>query len=475
MTPPVRIRALAALAALILIHPASAQQGGPRKEDVKSFVVDPAPSPGPTFRYRLLPLESERTPGDAAPIYLRIGLELDPGRFKSIGEKGAAWMGKPAEEFPVAEARTFVDEWRFKTEQIAFGARRQSCDWSYTLPEERERSFEILLPDAQAMRTWARLLEIKARVETLEGRFDEAIRTAETGFAFARHVGEGPFLINGLVGIAMATVTLVRVEEMVTRPGAPNLYWALTALPRPLIGLRGAMETEQRLGENLVPELADLDRPRTEAEWSSLYLRLLGRLDGLMKKYHTDALSGAAPPLGPLDPAGFKARHLAEARRALEGQPAPAGPMTDERALVLLVAGRYRELRDAVFRPFYLPFPESAAARAEAERRMQAEKSGPAGVLARLMPSFDAAIQAEVRLDRRVAALRVVEAIRMHAAANGGKLPATLDAVTVVPVPLDPVTGKPFEYRVEGDTAVLIGSGPRIPPPWIYHRITIRK
>ena len=445
---------------------------------MKIFVVDPAQAPRPTFRYRLLPLESDRTPGDAAPVYLRIRHELDSARLKAIDDNYVAWVQPPDGKLNLAEARAFVDQWKKVVEQIGFGARRKTCDWAYTLPEQRLNAIEILLPDAQGMRTWCRLLMIRAQVEIVEGKYDEAIRTIETGIGFARHVGEGPFLINGLVGIAMATEMISRAEGLVARPGAPNLYWALTALPRPLVDLRGAVETEYRMGEYLVPELDDLDRPRTEAEWSSLYLRLIERLDGLRSKYKLDgAVSGLATlPARTFGPAAFKARFLDEARRAAGGRPATAGPMTDDRALVLLVADRYRELRDVAFRPAYLPFPTSAPAMAEAEARLKAEQSGPAGVLAALMseqvkPSLDA----QVRLDRRVAALRVVEALRMHAASNDGKLPASLADVTVVPIPPDPVTGKPFEYRLDGDTAVLVGPGDRIAPPWIHYRGAFRK
>lgn len=85
-----------------------------------------------------------------------------------------------------------------------------------------------------------------------------------------------------------------------------------------------------------------------------------------------------------------------------------------------------------------------------------------------------AGLDAQMRLDRRVAALRVVEAIRLYAASHDGKLPEELNQVTEVPVPEDPATGKPFEYRRDGAAAVLtmpdLGLRP-IPP----YRITIRK
>ncbi len=476
--------ALAVAMTLGLAAPGMAQLTGiqssnptPRPPDRKSFVVDAMSAPVPAFRYRLLPTASERTTGDAAPVYLRIAHATPSESLRQISEKYVAWVQKSTEPFPTAEARAFVDSWGGRTQQLAFGARRKSCDWAYTLPEQRAESLEILLPDAQEMRTWGRLLEIKARVEVAEGNFDEAIRTYETGLGFARHVGKGPFLINVLVGVAMSTSIVTGLEDLSARPGAPNLYWALTALPRPLVSMRTALENEAVLGENLVPELTGLDRPRTEAEWSSLYLRLIERLDGLRTRYKLDDPGSGLASLLPraYGPTAFKARFLDEARRALAGRPVALGPMTDDRALVLFVADRYRALRDDQLKPRYLPFAESAGLAAEAEARMKAEKVGPAAVFDALMPAMGAAMQAEVRLDRRVAALRVVEALRMHAAAHGGKLPATLAEVTVVPIPLDPATARPFEYRLDGDTATLTAPPARLAPPWIDHRITIRK
>ncbi len=59
-----------------------------------------------------------------------------------------------------------------------------------------------------------------------------------------------------------------------------------------------------------------------------------------------------------------------------------------------------------------------------------------------------------MRLERQLNALQAIEAIRMHAAQTG-KLPATLEEITIVPVPLNPVTEKPFVYRLDGETAIL--------------------
>src|SRR5438270_7314564 len=111
---------------------------------------------------------------------------------------------------------------------------------------------------------------------------DEAVRTLETGLAFARHVAEGPFLINDLVGIAVANSMLERVDELIARPDAPNLYWALSTLPRPLIGVRESSENEIKLIEWMFPELDEVGRPRSEADWASL----LGRFHRRIKSFY---------------------------------------------------------------------------------------------------------------------------------------------------------------------------------------------
>jgi hypothetical protein len=58
-------------------------------------------------------------------------------------------------------------------------------------------------------------------------------------------------------------------------------------------------------------------------------------------------------------------------------------------------------------------------------------------------------------LERDIAALRVIEAVRMYAASHAGRPPKALSDIDRVPVPLNPATGKPFEYRLEGRTAIL--------------------
>lgn len=59
--------------------------------------------------------------------------------------------------------------------------------------------------------------------------------------------------------------------------------------------------------------------------------------------------------------------------------------------------------------------------------------------------SVMACLNAQIQCDRRVAALRTIEALRLHAVSHDGKLPESLGHVTEVPIPDDPATGKPLE------------------------------
>ena len=58
-------------------------------------------------------------------------------------------------------------------------------------------------------------------------------------------------------------------------------------------------------------------------------------------------------------------------------------------------------------------------------------------------------------LKRKIQALRIIEAVRHYLVEHDGKLPATLDEIKDVPIPIDPLTEAPFVWRVEGNSAVL--------------------
>ncbi|HUY31990.1 MAG TPA: hypothetical protein VMV69_04355 [Pirellulales bacterium] len=90
-------------------------------------------------------------------------------------------------------------------------------------------------------------MKLQAKLQIVEGRLDEALHTLQTGYAMGQHAARGPTLINGLIGIAICGMMSSRLRDLIQQPGAPNLYWALTTLPDPLIDLRACMEAESQI------------------------------------------------------------------------------------------------------------------------------------------------------------------------------------------------------------------------------------
>jgi thiol-disulfide isomerase/thioredoxin len=449
--------------------------GAPDKE----FIVFPAPAPVPALGWALLPRDPDRTPGDAAPIYLRLRAEGGDAGLREAASKANEWLRRPLRDFPAVEAGAFLERWSDQLKEIEYGARRRSCDWNYPIRERSEQLIMIQFTDAYRMARWSALLALKARVEIAGGRCGDALHTIASGLAFHQHAAGAPFLLHTLVATGGDQMMFDRLDELITLPDAPNLYWALTALPRPLVDFRSAMENESRLIERLVPELTDTRRSRSEADWSALLSSIIARMDGIEKMYGTTDSGKGSEKAVSRDLARLKAELLPEARSYVAKMPkadrAANVPMSDNQVIVLYIAGWYRERWDDLFKASYLPYPEARPFydAAIAQRRRE-ETSHPLALLSGLAPAVPRLHEHDAEVDRRVAALRAVEAVRLHAAANGGRMPASIDAVGIVPIPPDPVTGKPFLYAREGETATLVREGPPPARLKVVYRIAPR-
>ncbi|HEY7156874.1 MAG TPA: hypothetical protein VH575_23100 [Gemmataceae bacterium] len=444
----------------------------------RALAVTPVSAPVPALKYRLYPSTMERKEGNAVPIYLRFAHERLDSRKKELREEPEKWNKLPLEKLPLDEVKKFLNNGRlvYDFRQLDLGARRKTADWNYTL--DAGDPIGLLLPDAQEMRMQVPLLVLKARVEIVERRYADAIHTLETGFSFSQQISQGPFLINALIGIACATQCADCLLELSERPDAPNLYWALAVLPRPLIDLRRANELEQQLMERQLPDMADLQRPRSPEQWEAALQRVRKELERLTK-----ANQGAmAPKPDTARVPANKSPDLPIARKYLTEvvgmSAARVNAMPPAEILLLYMSHYHHELRDEVFKAAYLPYPQARPLLLEAEKRL---KSGPRTEARWLADNFLPALNkihlAQVRIERKLAAQRAIEALRMHAAAHEGQLPDELDEVKIVPVPNDPGTGRPFEYQRGGQTATLISriAGEPLDKTGLRYRLTVRK
>jgi hypothetical protein len=444
---------------------------------IKIMSVSPAREPVPALGNRLLPLESELNPGDAAPIYIRLAAGVTADAWSELEAKPKTWLELPLDQFQAKEARTFLDGWRGKLLQLEYGAHRETCSWNYTLLEEREHIADLEIADAQSMRTWSKLLALQARVEISERHFARAARAIETGLSFSRHAGDGPFFINGLIGNASARFMLDQVEDFISQPGAPSLYWSLTALPRPLIGIRKSMAQEYKICERLLPEMTDLEQPRTDAEWAARLARFHGRILGIRAGY-TKREKGQ-PRAGNSGDfkenlAEFKEWVLPQAKAYFEARQDKVDSRTDDERILRYFGASYRDLYDDVHKAGYLPFFEAEPVYDRGEKQLISAKNGPLTIFAEMISNVHGVHSNDARLDRKVAMLRAVEALRLHAGALG-RLPDSLDQVKVAPIPIDPYTGKAFRYEATGESAELASEIPGAPVFGFTYRITLRK
>jgi hypothetical protein len=418
--------------------------------------VPPAAAPKPALKYKLLPELEDKTPGNAALLYLGA---FSPELFSHKRQPGYPGFldltGAPLANFPTNDLKWLLDYGPLK--QLDKAARKETCDWELT-SNVREEGMTLLVPHVQGFRELTSLIALRTRLHMAEGNFDQALSSLQTGFSLGRDLGQSPVLINYLLGLAFSQIMIQQLEDLIQQPKSPNLYWALAYLPHPLIDFRKAFEGERLLLFAAIPELRNLASEQLTQE----------REDKLLD--HLSLLSRPGP-----DPEKMREENrilltalslkiYPEAKKALietGRKPEEVEAMPVLQVVTLHSLNRFLEYQDDVYKWLALPIAEARVGLAQADKRLRlAEAKRDILPFLTFLPGVAKVYDAHVRLERRLAALRCLEAIRMHAKENHGKPPAKLEDITLVPVPMDPVTGKSFDYFVKDQMIIL-----KAPPP----------
>jgi hypothetical protein len=449
------------------------------------LTLSPTAEPRPTSRFLLQPQYTDVMPGEKLAGFLKCFMEQE--RFFSPAEekKRTDWNTLPLADLPLDQIRqhgvldgiaydppyarlmVFMDQ----------AARYDRVEWNlwYNL---RKDGLNTLLPEVQKLRSIAQVLKLRMRAEIKAGEFARAAETSKTLFGLARMLEEAPTLISYLVGLAVATVAVDALEEMVQHPGCPNLYWGLTDLGGPVLDIRtGAGGERVWLAELFKPAL-DATGPLSDEQLVAVFRRI----DGLFESEGSKPKKDVPPPPS----AQFKKlaadSKIVEAARAYlietGSKPDVVKTYTPLQAVFVADIRHLEASRDDCLRTLTLPLWQAEPLARAIEDDLKKQKADGKLVLApELVPGVLRVRQRSAALDQRVAYLRVIEAIRLYAHDNGGRLPASLDDIKL-PLPIDPVTGKPFEYTVrDGGVAVLHGGNP-IPGSDRINRvyeITVRK
>jgi len=334
------------------------------------------------------------------------------------------------------------------------------------------------------MRESARLVAVKARLRSKAGEYDEAIELLQTGYAMARHLGSEPSLVSSLAGLSIATMMDSALLDFMQRPNAPSLYWAISFRPRPLIDSRPAIETEMYALYGTFPETFDVDdKEYSTDQWDV-------RFGHWIAKWQEMRTWQIPPELSLVD----KIREQSDVRSRVKAmKPAMStllvrsgmperrvARMGDSELAMRYTKLKFEELRDELVRWMVLPYAEAAAGIRQAEDRFQkatedGEELTPFASL--LLPGIGTARHAYAKAERKHDALRIIEALRLYAGSHDGALPKSLSDVTEVPLPqTDVLTGKPFDYALDGETARLVlPEESRNTPRKLIFEITVAK
>jgi hypothetical protein len=442
--------------ALLAAVPAAApaQQAPAATETVVRLTVRPMAAPKPVLKYVFLPEMKDMEPGNPVQGYLKCFSEQQNFWYnRTAVENRQKWLEMPLHQLPLDQ----VSEYGYlgttggPLVRAERAARLSSPDWQVLLQAKREGP-NMLLPEIQQHREIGSALKVRFRAQIAQRDYDGAVITAQTMFALARHLGEHPALISNLVGLAVANLATGPLEEMAQQPDSPNLFWALTDLPNPIVSIQRGLEGERMFSGWQFVGL-DGSAPMSEAELRKVVARI-----EQVQKYRVEARDATRADVRAwLKERAGDEKALAAARRRL----AEAG--LDQEKLkefpplqvVLLDEKRAHDVaRDEVMKWMKVPYWQ-------ADDPLAATPSTHDDPLAAGLPQFSVRVRrAQTRIQQRLALLAHVEALRLYAADHDGKLPARLNDLAL-PLPVDPVTGKAFRYEVEGQTAVLHGTPPK--------------
>lgn len=461
-----------ALVASFLGGAVALAQPQPEAKDGKVVVpitLHPTAAPKPLSRYYLTPQYIDMQPGNRVPTFMKAFMEQQYFFGKEPSEQRDKWNQLPLADLPGDDIKKsgcvgglmYRKSFQDPTEgagrplsDVDEAARLTTTDWQVWFNIRRD-GIGTLLPEVQKMRDLASVLKVRMRYEVKTGDFEKAAYSARTFYGLSSALAEHPTLICLLVAVAVETIGLNAVEEMIGQPGCPNLYWSLTEIPADVFDSRLASQGERVI---IQAHFMDLVRDKVMSEVEAK--KMAETIDSLTKLIGPDAAKDETKFSDKFAKAAADNKKVDEFRKELIAAGRKADAVNQFTPLQVVMAHnllRYDILLDEFYRVMQLPHPEAIKLAAEAEAKLKDDADA---VLAKqLLPTITKVKGALTRIQQRVAYLRVIEAVRLHAHENGGKLPEKLADIKL-PLPNDPVTGKGFEYSVKGDVATLTGGNP---------------
>ena len=453
--------------------------------------VHPQAAPMPAFKYRLVPDPNDRVDGNSALFYLKaLGFFEQRSSRKALFKLEQKWRDQASKEgqdsnywppntwgdmapesLPMDQVREYLKLHAFQPEFLYDAARRTRFEHDRAI-ERETNPIGYLLPSLQEHRELARVQNVRCRFAIAEGRIDDAIEIIGQLMTMGRHLGTDEFLVTCLIGASVHGIGVETGLVLSQQPDAPNLYWAIAACPDPAIDLNRAIATERKLLYLQMPILKEVtETVRPPSFWSDFLKRFIEPINQVSEETMG---SGSASGPGPQIPqdlfgaANVVAADYPTARQFLKevaGIPDKQLDAYPKAQVVFLALVKYYDFaNDEMLKQVVVPF----AYRPQESKVFKLWQSkfnpGPLDMDSSflffgdiLVPPIESVLNAATRVEQWQNLWQTVEALRLTAAENGGKLPDSLDQLSV-PAPLDPATNQPFEYELNEGVATFRGA-----------------
>lgn len=454
---------------------------------LRELTLAPKSEPRPALSVRLLPDDYESVPGNAAFFYMqamawaeqsnarRMRDEFERKYVEQAQQKNLSMSEVPPhvwresmrpEALPLDQVKEYLGYSAFQSRFLEQAWRRPHCDFDRRI-REVESPAMVLLPEIQAMRGLARTQSLRFLTAIAEDRTDDAVTIFGQQLAFAPHLSQETFLVSNLVGLACASIGISDASYLCEHPDAPNMYWAIAALPNPLVNTRPSLAFERQFLFEEFKQLKEIDTTPKSNEFLRESLAALKKAVEHLSSGPVEPFSG----MGELSTSLAVASGVPGAKRYLtevEGIDVETIDSLPRTQVFLLGVRRYYEnARDELFKWQYLTYAQVQRHRKDPRQRLESDLqeygliAAPSGAV---LSAVNAVMTAQTRQQQSLALLQTIESIRHHLAANDNNLPASLDELEL-PALDDPATSKPFTYLRHSEGASLYGT------PWPGYRV----
>jgi hypothetical protein len=208
-----------------------------------------------------------------------------------------------------------------------------------------------------------------------------------------------------------------------------------------MIDIRSAIQFESVALEKTYPQLSNLERIDSDHEWQELQSAIFNKILAERNHFMIDLKQAIN------DWPQIARKRLPAIDKRFKDK---MDSMCDAEASVRYLYERSRQLNRQRFAVALLE-PHIAVPRSIVEDKRMADSCADEHLLTLTMLDIsNGFIRRAWELEQKFAMLRVVEAIRDWSGRNDGKLPASLDDLTL-PIPEDCLTNKPFRYELSAD------------------------